>query len=294
MKVKGCSLRTAEIAEGSVGNMKASRFFIRLIKIAFCSILLLGVLIPTATFVYNKVVSGSRHVATEYFNLDYVFVRLNHFYARAVSHDISTCIADYTKQHTLFSFNSHQLYSLLKGRCKLIKDFDCHVHVPKSVDVQVTGVQPYCIINNTFILGNKRRLFGYQDFVNADQATLHQVTLHPKLCGSKLPQNVFDFLHKIPLFRWQTFNIAYHSPSHIELTPKAASCPCTVIVDQATFFDDAKLKEIGNVFDNMVKRGFLLQKTLMAHDRRVTFDLRFDRRVVVRCKDGFNKRGTGL
>lgn len=274
--------------------MKVSRFLVKLIKITFCLVLLLGILIPTFTFVYNKVVSGGKHVATEYFNLDYVSVQINHFYARSVSQDISSCIADYTKQHTLFSFNTKELYTLLKARCKLIKDFDCHIRVPKSVDVQVTGVQPYCVINNTYILGDKRRLFSCESFADVDRAALPQVTVNPRLCAQKLPENVFEFLHKIPSSRWQQFSITYHSPSYIELVPKVAKCLCTMIVDEKTFFDEAKFKEIGNAFDDMVKRGILLQKTLTAHDPRVTFDLRFDRRVVVRCKDGFNKRGTGL
>lgn len=274
--------------------MKVSRFFIKLIKITVCLVMLLGVLIPTVAFVRNKVVSGGQYVATEYFNLDYASVQLDHFYSRDMTQDIKDCIADYTSKHTLFSFSTKELYALLKARCKLIKDFDCHIQVPKSVKVQVVGVQPYCVVNNTFILGDKRRLFGRDSFTDIDCEALPHVTINQKLCSQKLSEQIFKFLHAIPLSRWRMFTIAYHSPSYIELRSKAAQCPCTVVADEASFFDDAKLKEIGNVFDNMVKRGLLLQKTLTARDSRVTFDVRFDRRVVVRCKDGFNKRGTGL
>ncbi len=274
--------------------MKVSRVLVKLIKIMGCFIILLGVLIPTVTFVYNKVVKGSQHVATEYFNLDYVSVQLNHFYAKSVSQDITACITEYTKKHTLFSFNTKELYTLLKSRCKLIKDFDCHIRVPKSVEVVVSGVQPYCVINNSYILGDKHRLFECESFAKINCAGLPQITIDDQFCDKKVPETVFDFLHKIPSSRWKTFSITYKNSSHIELVPKAAKCLSTLVVDEKSFFDDAKLNQISNVFDNMVKRGFLLQKTLVARDPRVTFDLRFDRRVVVRCKDGFNKRGTGL
>ncbi len=277
-----------------MSEMKISRLFIKFIKIAICLTLFLGALIPSVTFIYKKVLSGGKHVASEYFSLDYVSVKMDHFYAKSVVDDIRSCIADYTKQHTLFSFNTKELYAQLRTRCKLIKDFDCHIRVPKSVEIVVSGVQPYCVINDTYILGDKHRLFARECFADVNCADLSQVNINPELCSQKISESVFDFLHKIPLSHWQHFNITYHSSSHIELVPKASKCLCTLVVDEESFFDENKFKAVGNVFDDMVKRGFLLQKTLAAHDSHVTFDLRFDRRVVVRCKDGFNKRGTGL
>ncbi len=276
--------------------MKVSRVLIKLIKLTLGIVVVLGLLIPAVTFFYQKVMSGGRHVATEYFSLDYVSVKMEHFYAPSLSRTIVACISDYAKKNTLFSFDTKELYRQVKKSCSAIKDFDCHVRVPKSVDVHVVGVKPYCTVNKSYVLGDKRRLLPHAFFVDyTNNNTLPNITLNPRLCGDdKLAEPLFNFLHHIPQQMWQTFVITYHNPMHIELLPKEARCSCRIIVDEHSFFDEAKLKAVGNVFSDMVQKGFLSKKTLMAQDPHVTFDLRFDQRVVVKCKDAFNKRGAGL
>jgi len=268
--------------------MKVSRLFIKLIKVATCLVLVLAVLIPTVTTIYRKVINGGGRVANDYFSLDCVSVKMDHFYARSVSQTVISCIEEYTKAHTLFSFKTEELYKRLKDRCSVIKEFDCRLRVPKSVEVRVVGVQPYCLINNTYILGDKSCLFSRDLFTDFNINALPKITINQCLT-SNLSDPLCKFLHKISPKCWQDFAITYDSESRIELVPKNARCSCLIVVNEDTFFDDDKIKSIDNVYDDIIKRGFLSPKTL-----HLTFDLRFDQRVVVGCKDAFNKRGTGL
>ena len=130
--------------------------------------------------------------------------------------------------------------------------------------------------------------------MNINLDNLPHVFINQKLCTEKLSDIIVNFLYKIPAWYWKNFNITYHNKSYIELTTVASPHPCTIIVDEKTFFSKRKLVEVESIFDDMVKRGLLLQKTLAIHNSRVTFDVRFDYRVIVKCKEGFAKRGMGL
>jgi hypothetical protein len=274
--------------------MQVPRLCIILVKVTIISTVFIGVTIISCTFAYNKAVNFSRYIAASYFNINHVAIHKNYFYTNDDEKIIRECIVDYAKNNTFFSFDTKELYKLLKTRCRLIKSFNCSIHAPSSIDIFLTGVTPYCVINDDYVLANKRRLFLRKSFMNINLDDLSHVSINPKLCTEKLSDRVVNFLYKIPAWYWKNFNMTYHNQSYIELVPVASPYPCTIIVDEKTFFNKKKLVVVESIFDDMVKRGLLLQKTLVIHNSRVTFDVRFDYRVIVKCKDGFAKRGMGL
>lgn len=272
--------------------MKFNRLLIRLIKIFFLVIMVVGALVPAGKFVYRKIIMEGHEVVSTYFAVDYVSAEFKNFYSPRVVDDLRACITKYVRSKNLLSFKSQDLYAELKSCCKLIKSFDCKIDVPRVVNLTLTGVTPYCLVNKNFVVGDKKRLFSVDEFNTFDVTQLPSIVITGKL-PEKMASNVYTFLHDIPEKRWREFAITYHDATTIELQPYFSKIPCKILVDQESFFDDAKLHKIGAVFNDMLHRGLLTSKTLQAHESRLMFDLRFGERVIARCKNSFN-RGVGL
>lgn len=283
--------------------MKNSQTLVKFIKIATLLGVALGVIIPAVTSLCSKLGHQSELWAQRYFSLDTPSITMDQMYAHNISQSLITCINQYVANNTLLSFKTEELYTLLKKRYDVIKEFDCRIQVPTTITVHLAGIKPYCVINNSHVLGETNNVLPLSFFADFDSNKIPSITIDAQLFKNitrhkKLPENLFMFLHTISEKSWDSFFISYQSPSHLELTPRKANYHFTMIVDENSFpfngLEDSKVKTLEAMYDDIIKKNYLQQKTLIKQNPHITFDMRFNQRVVVKSKDDFNKRGTGL
>ena len=219
---------------------------------------------------------------------------LEHIYSPELAHKLTSFIVGQTSR-SLLSFDQQKFLSELKERFNIIKKIEWKYCIPKTLHLTIIGAKPFCKINNSFVLCNKKQLYDISLFKNFELDALENVVMNTGIYRNKknkLHKQVYTFLHSVPATRWEKFHITYHKPSYIELTPKESLCKCSIITDEKTFFDDQKLNTINAIFTDLYKKKLISNKNLQSQRPLIAFDMRFDERIVVKFLDKL-KRGTG-
>jgi len=213
-----------------------------------------------------------------------ITVEFKSVYSNKIKHEILQKIAG--------SFTQPNFCKNIKSSFKIIKTVEWHLSDVGSVKMLIEGAEPYCRVNNQFVLCNKHRLFTADCFETYKLDRICNIWLSEKMINQKLDADVYNFIRHIHGDKWQDFEIHYLKPSRIELVPKNATCKSLVIVDDKSFFDERKFQMADAAFNDLRCRGFVSEKILNAQNYRIMFDLRFGERVIVKFFDPF-KRGVG-
>lgn len=265
------------------------------------------ILIPTIIMV------GKRFVTyyilcpmSQFFTPTHVTYNIQHIYNQSLCDQIKHYVTQ--KITTNFAnLDQNALSHDIKKRFPIIMSIGWQFSISRTLEIIINGVMPYCIINNQYILGNKKRLFDKAFFSSLDPSTVHHVTIDNQWIlksghintgqveqhSEKLDSITYQFLQNIPDTMWQTFAITYHSPNNIELIPYKSACGCRIITDKNTFFDIRKFDSLNAIFYDLCKRGHVTNKILRTASVPFAFDFRIKDQVIVKFYQS-RLRGKGI
>lgn len=209
-------------------------------------------------------------------------LNLRNIYSDKIKQDLISFTATATTKYAT-DFDPNLFYKSLKEQFKNIKKIKWIFEKEKAC-LNIVGVAPFCLINDKFVLGNKRRLFSKKIFEKYNLNLLNLVELDSSFLKEKLDDDVYFFLQKIPQDKFDNFKILYSSHNEINLIPRNLKSNYLLKFDHNSFFEDTKFAATDFILKNFKNRFKRKTKVL---------DLRFKGRIYARnvnlnCK---NKRG---
>lgn len=270
-------------------NPSSRKRFKRAIAITIC----LVITIPPIALLVKKFLYSSSKQLHQLFVPKEVVCSINDIFDQTLFNEIKTFVTKKTTQQSLLNFDRQCFYQDLKKKFPIIKEIEWQYQAPQTLYLTIRGTVPYCIINETFVLGNKRRLFPKDYFSNANLDQLPCIQVNKQWISSKIDNHVYTFIHKIPSNQWKEHHIMYNAPWHIQLTPKTAMCLCHIITDEKNFFNQRKYDALGSLFTDLCNKGYITKKMLAKKSIPLAFDFRIKNQIIVKFYDSI-KRGKGL
>jgi len=194
-------------------------------------------------------------------------------YSNELREEINDSVIRYLSGRSYSDVSLKELHKNLRQYFKLIKKTSWNWGDWGESKLVVEGVQPLFLVNDIFVLGEKRRLFPMVFFPDIPMQSLRPVKIDFSLCGIKVPRYVYDFLKKIPLDYWDEYSISYLGKERIILE---GSSICFV-VNENVMFDRIKIKRAENLYQDVLRRSSVGLSTMKS--KRVVYDLRFDNRI---------------
>lgn len=233
-------------------------------------------LLAFAGFVaYKSVTRGYRFVA-ERFAPREIHIVCKDIYSDELRCEIKQSIIRYLSGRSYVDVSLDELHKNLKQYFKLIKKISWNWRSWNEAELVVEGTRPLCVVNDIFVLGEKRRLFPTVFFTDQSCKSLPLVSLHFSFCGIKVPRYVHRFLQNVPKAYWERYKISYHDRDRITLKDKECSLPVDFVVNEHVFFDEKKLNQARCLYDDVLRRKKLTRST---RKRKVIYDLRFNNRI---------------
>lgn len=252
-------------------------------------IVLLVIILPSLAVTIKKVCDYYVQSASHFFTPKKVSCTMSHIYDEKTQKDILAFVNAGTTQESLLNFDRDVFFRDLKQKFPIIKNLTWRFLISKVLEMHVIGTIPYCTINNQYVFGDKKRLFSRNFFQDDAIKNIPNLFITQSL-QEKVSDNLYTFLHKIPATVWQHFAITYHDPSHIELVPHTSICPCKIITDQQTFFEERKFQALSAIFSDLSQQGFITKRILQAKSALLAFDFRINDQIIVKFYDS---RGRG-
>ncbi|MFH1644476.1 MAG: hypothetical protein ABIA74_04855 [bacterium] len=179
------------------------------------------------------------------------------------------------------SFDYANFYHRLKKDHKLVKKVEWDFSNPDYAQIKIYGIKPKYLINDKFILGNKKRLFDKVHFDNFSFDNITKINVANKFLGEKLDLNVYQFLNDSSTCNcWDKFDVFYFDKSKISLIPKDYSFEYLVNVDEDNFSNAEKFIFVNSIYNDLMQEWILNQRK---NKKNVfAFDLRFGDKIYVR------------
>ena len=265
--------------------MKGNFRWGHLTKLSTISILMFLAITPVIVFVTHATKNFWTFQIKPKLEVHQIKIKFNSIYSNKIKQELLQAVSQ--------NFNEPCFYEKIKDNFKIIKNIEWHRSDIGCVNMTITGIEPFCKINNKYVLGNKHRLFEFDQLENCNLEHLPNIQLSEKMIHQKLDDQAYNFIRGISEATWKSFEINYLSQSNIELSPRYALCKSLVVVDEISFFNGKKLEMISAVFSDLTHKGFISEKVWNAKTHKLVFDLRGDNRILVKIFDSFNKRGMG-
>lgn len=272
-------------------TISSKKRFKRIIVVLIC----LGIAIPPIVLLVKKFFYTSSEQLHQLFTPKEVVCTINDIFNQELYETIKTFVTQRTTQQSLLGFDHENFYHDLKKKFPIIKEIDLQFQAPQTLYLTIKGTLPYCIVNDTFVLGNKCRLFSKELFSTANINQLPSIQINERWikASNKLNKNVYIFVHKIPANIWQQHHIVYNAPWHIQLTPKTVMCRCHILTDEKNLFNQRKFAMLGSLFQDICNKDYLTKNVLAKKKIPLAFDFRIKNQIIVKFYESV-RRGKGL
>ena len=138
----------------------------RLLKRLILVIIAAGLTIPVLVVFVKKLAVVSTAQVEHVFKPDAVALTINTIFSGQLHAGIQKFVHTQCGSDTVLSFDSEAFYSKLKGRFPIVHDMDFVFGADKVLKLTINGTTPFCRVNETLVLGNKKRLFEQALFAN--------------------------------------------------------------------------------------------------------------------------------
>jgi len=224
-----------------------------------------------------------------------VILSISQIYSKSVQETLKFYIQNKLGNKDFSDFDVSSFYKDLKSEFKFIRKIEWNINNPDFANLKIIGITPLYLVNDEWILGNKKRLFKKELFNELNLENLRNVFVGEKYLGHKLNEFVYDFLQEAKLFKhWDKFNVTYFDFSNIELAPKNLNFNYLLRLDESNFFDSKKIDFVDLNFDDLKKEKFMHPRK--KDSQKIVYDLRFKDRIYVKSSNARfikNKRGGG-
>lgn len=250
-----------------------------------------GIIIPPTFLLVKNLYQSSWQTVANQLTPSSISLEMSHIYSDTLSRNITTFVTQQTPDNML-SFIPNAFSREVKKKFPAVGSIEWTFTPSKELHFSITGQEPRYLINEQFVLTDKKKLISAQLFSLFDINKLPCATVSSIWCRDKIARRVYTFLNKIPPSFFQNYVISYHKPSLIKLYPKHSLYPCFIIADEKSFFDEKKYTALSMIFADMYAKKLLNKKIIQAQQPLLAFDLRFEKTIAVKFFDSF-KRGTG-
>ena len=180
----------------------------------------------------------------------------------------------------MFNFDTSIFYKELKKKHKVIKKVEWNFSNPDYAQLKVYGIDPKYLINNKFVLGNKKRLFQKDQFGEFEKEKFVELNIDNKFLGEKLDLNVYDFLNKTYKSDcWKKFRVAYLDKSRIEMLSND-SLQYLIKTDELNFDNNEKQNFVDLIYLDLMEE--MLKNPKKYKNKVFVFDLRFRDKIFLR------------
>lgn len=258
----------------------------RTIKIIY----FIAILLPLGWFIYRGAVMT--YHAAEYqfyrifFSYNKIDCQINNIFSASLREEIKTFINQQYANGNLLRFNQGDFYSGIRDKFNVIKSVSYRYIPPKTLLVQIEGVLPMFVVNQTSLVAENRRCYSLENFSDYPIAILPAPTVNPAFINTDLNQNVYELFSSAHQDLWQRFTITYEGLHDITLQQKHADKTITIITDHYSFFDTEKFNQIAAIEQNLIAK----KKILESRNYELVFDMRFKKRIITKIVD-LGRRG---
>jgi|SaaInlStandDraft_3_1057020.scaffolds.fasta_scaffold04066_2 hypothetical protein len=251
------------------GKRKQKSKKIKLIKLSIISLFFLF-LFGTSTYFIVRFIQG---IIQQSSANKKVIVTFSSVY----SDDLKKQIESFVKKEFNCCKDPSIFHGKLKKNFKIVKKTTLNKTSPGVAQLSIEGVEPFAIVNNRFVIGNKKRLFDPVFFASCDFNKLKKIFIKPCFLNEKMTSCVYEFMQKIPYSIWNIYTIRYEGDHKIILQDRGADVKRIVVVDKNSIFDEDKLSRLEAMQEDFLNRKKLSSRWLKK--RSLVFDLRFKDRV---------------
>lgn len=198
---------------------------------------------------------------------------------------ISSEMEQQLKQGVLALFNeertgSFSIQSFSSKVCSYypyIKELTARITPAREVQLQLQRVEPHFIVNNSYVLSDKRRLFDKNLFEEERLQSLGQIMIQVD-ASNKIDTATYDLFHSIPSEIYDMYVVSYTRPTHITLIPKNKDYCYRVIADATTLFDEKKRQALAKIAEDVIKRNSQVKNK----QGSFVLDMRFKKGIIVK------------
>lgn len=241
-------------------------------------IILLVIILFILFFVSKLILKNFYSISKKALEISQINLKIENSYSSLIEENLKKFFELKTKNINLNNFNSESFYKDLKSNFKLVKKVEFNFSKPTELQVQVFLIKSKYLVNNNFIIGDKKRVFSKDNFEKIDFNFLKKVYINPALVKTKLDIEVYNFLENITGYIWQNYEINYLSSNNIILKPKdILDLNFYLITEQnLTFFKTEKnMSYLSKIFYYCLNNKNKSTKAYLV-------DLRFENRVYLR------------
>jgi len=193
-------------------------------------------------------------------------IRYHHIYSQALKKEISDFVFSNAASVDYANFNPALFCKTLKRKFKFVKKVSWNWNSSERAQVIIEGIRPSFLVNNEFVLGNKKRLFPTKIFQDIPTDSLKMLMVDSSFVCEKLSPSVYEFLQSIPDLYWDRYTVSYLGDHAMYSDSKFC-----LIIDMNTLADKRKIDVVQFIHDDFVKNVPRRSK----NGKRVAYDLRF-------------------
>lgn len=271
--------------DGESGMKNREGRKLKKIKFYFLVLLFLSIFVFCSVLLVRKIFFTSKGVLNV-FNPKKITFNINSIYSDKLKENLINFVSSQIDSCKLLNFNPNNFYKMLKQNFKIIKGVEWDFTNPEMAKLEIFGVNPFCKINNKFVLGNKKRLFNLDNFKNYDLNNLQSVDVAERFLDHKIATQAYLFLNKFFEQNVENYNLNYMDDRNIMLLFKNKNI--SLLVDDKCFFDSEKMSWVNIVNEDFQKKI----KAKYQKNKGHFFDMRFKDRILVRS-DINNNWGRG-
>lgn len=255
-------------------------------------VILTAILIPSLFSLTKKFILSAKTKANTSLSFEKIEIEFENIYSKELETEIREFAENQTKNTTLLSFDQNEFYKNLKNTFKIIKQFECNIN-SLTLHLKIIGIKPYCLINNNWVMGNKKQLFPTNLFDMFNLRDLNNLEISERSFKNPLPKNIYVFINRISSEYWQNFQINFEKPTEIYLTPKNQALNYCFLTEQKTVFDKPKQTKAEELYKKLIHNGTFIKKMKTKKNHKLILDLRFKNRIITRFVTA-NKEATIL
>lgn len=204
------------------------------------------------------------------------------------SEDLTAWVRENLNFQNLETENFENLYKNLKANFNFINKLEIDFSRYDFSFIKLTALSPIFLINDSFVLTSKKRLFNANLFKENCLNRLRKLYVPFDLKDEKLDKDFYDFINSIPSKIFSNYELHYKNECLIILKSKNLTNSHKLIVDKDSIFEDQKFNLIDNVLSKVLDMN-KFKKSVQANKKlELLLDLRFRKRIIVRSSEDFN------
>lgn len=250
-------------------------------KISRISVLVIftAILIPSLFSLTKKFILSVKEKANTNLSFEKIEIEFENIYSKEIESEIRKFANNQIQKATLLSFDQNEFYKNLKNNFSIIKQFECHID-SLTIHFKIIGVKPYCIINNNWVMCNKKQLFETTLFNQFNLTNLKNISLNSKSFKNPLPKDLYHFIKQIPKEHWESFDINFVKSTEIYLTPKNQALNYCFVTNEKNIFDKPKITKAQDLYKKLIYDENFIKKMKRNRNNKLILDLRFKNRIV--------------